>query len=56
MTYPGDGDYIFPEGLTLLSATGKAGVSWEPNIWMQHDLQDRARSSANPGDAARRAT
>jgi hypothetical protein len=25
MTYPGDGDYIFPESLILLSATGKAG-------------------------------
>ena len=36
MTFPEDGDYIFPEGLAPLRVEGGKGLYWEPNIWVLH--------------------
>jgi hypothetical protein len=38
MTFPEDGDYVFPGGLTLLNISGESGSYWEPNVWVQHDI------------------
>jgi hypothetical protein len=38
MSFPESGDYVFPEGLALLSVDTSAdrGAYWEPNVWMIH--------------------
>jgi hypothetical protein len=38
MTFPGDGEYVFPRGLAPLSVRGNIGSYWEPNVWMQHNV------------------
>ena len=38
MTFPEDGDYVFPGGLALLNISGGSGSYWEPNVWVQHDI------------------
>ena len=37
MTFPEDGDYIFPEGLAPLRVNDGTGVYWEPNVWVLHE-------------------
>jgi hypothetical protein len=37
MTFPEDGEYVFPFGLSPLRVDGGVGRYWEPNVWMQHD-------------------
>jgi hypothetical protein len=34
--FPEDGDYVFPQGLALLSIRAGRGEYWEPNVWMEH--------------------
>ncbi|WP_328841659.1 hypothetical protein [Streptomyces europaeiscabiei] len=38
MTFPESGDYVIPDGLSLLriSRSADEGVYQEPNVWMQH--------------------
>jgi hypothetical protein len=36
MTFPEDGDYVFPAGLAPLSVRDGIGSYWEPNVWMLH--------------------
>jgi hypothetical protein len=38
MAFPEDGDYVFPAGLAPLSVRGASGSSFEPNVWMLHDV------------------
>jgi GNAT superfamily N-acetyltransferase len=38
MTFPRDGDYVFPFGLAPLRVTDGVGFYWEPNVWMLHKL------------------
>jgi hypothetical protein len=38
MTFPSDGEYVFPAGLALLTVRGGTGHYWEPNVWMQHEI------------------
>jgi hypothetical protein len=38
MTFPDDGDYVFPGGLAPLAVAEGVGNYWEPNIWMLHDV------------------
>jgi hypothetical protein len=38
MSFPGDGQYVFPGGLAPLAVAGDVGSYWEPNIWMLHDV------------------
>ncbi|MGH9171802.1 MAG: GNAT family N-acetyltransferase [Acidimicrobiales bacterium] len=38
MTFPEDGDYIFPRGLAPLSVRNGVGLYWEPNVWMLHQF------------------
>jgi hypothetical protein len=38
MTFPEDGDYVFPSGLAPLRVRNGIGAYWEPNVWMLHDL------------------
>lgn len=38
MAFPEDGQYVFPRGLAPLTAEGRAGDYWEPNVWMAHDV------------------
>ena len=38
MTFPEDGDYVFPAGLAPLSVRDGVGSYWEPNIWMLHHI------------------
>jgi hypothetical protein len=38
MSFPDDGQYVFPRGLAPLTATGDVGDYWEPNVWMLHDV------------------
>ena len=38
MALPGDGDYVFPSGLTALRVQDGIGAYWEPNVWMHHEL------------------
>jgi hypothetical protein len=38
MTFPEDGDYVFPAGLAPLSVRDGVGSYWEPNIWMLHHV------------------
>ena len=38
MTFPEDGEYIFPLGLAPLQVHDGVGSYWEPNVWMLHDM------------------
>jgi hypothetical protein len=38
MTFPEDGDYVFPAGLAPLSVRDGVGSYWEPNIWVLHQV------------------
>ncbi|MGA8681303.1 MAG: hypothetical protein WB592_12575 [Acidimicrobiales bacterium] len=38
MTFPEDGEYVFPSGLAPLRVRDGIGVYWEPNVWMLHEL------------------
>ena len=38
MTFPDDGEYVFPAGLAPLSVRQGIGSYWEPNIWMRHQV------------------
>jgi GNAT superfamily N-acetyltransferase len=38
MTFPEDGDYVFPFGLSPLRVKDGFGSYWEPNVWMIHEL------------------
>jgi hypothetical protein len=40
MSFPEDGDYVFPGGLTTLQIdrAEDRGRYWEPNVWMHHTL------------------
>jgi hypothetical protein len=38
MTFPEDGEYVFPFGLAPLRVRDGIGSYWEPNVWMLHKL------------------
>ena len=38
MTFPEDGEYVFPFGLAPLLVREGSGAYWEPNVWMLHEL------------------
>ena len=38
MSFPADGDYVFPMGLAPLRVHDGVGSYWEPNVWMHHAL------------------
>ncbi|QDY76153.1 GNAT family N-acetyltransferase [Streptomyces qinzhouensis] len=44
MAFPGDGDYVFPEGLSTLRVdrTRDRAVYWEPAVWVTFDLRGPA--------------
>jgi hypothetical protein len=37
MTFPEDGDYVFPGALAPLHVANAMGCYWEPNVWMIHE-------------------
>lgn len=39
MTFPEDGEYVFPGGLAPLRVSDGEGDYWEPNVWMVHDVR-----------------
>ncbi len=38
MTFPEDGEFVFPSGLAPLRVRDGTGSYWEPNVWMLHDV------------------
>ncbi len=38
MTFPNEGEYVFPFGLSPLVVKDGVGSYWEPNVWMLHDM------------------
>jgi hypothetical protein len=38
MTFPEDGEYVFPGGLAPLLVKDDVGSYWEPNVWMRHEV------------------
>lgn len=38
LTFPEDGQYVFPGGLAPLEVSGGHGEYWEPNVWMEHQV------------------
>lgn len=36
ISFPEDGEYVFPGGLATLRVVDGVGSYWEPNIWMEH--------------------
>jgi GNAT superfamily N-acetyltransferase len=36
MSFPGDGEYVFPRGLATLSVSDGIGTHVEPNVWVLH--------------------
>jgi hypothetical protein len=46
MSFPGDGQYVFPGGLAPLAVAGDVGSYWEPNIWMLHDVPPPERHAS----------
>ena len=40
LAFPESGDYVFPRGLTTvrIDREANAGVYWEPNVWMRHEV------------------
>jgi hypothetical protein len=43
MSFPEDGDYVFPFGLSPLLIKDRVGSYWEPNVWMRHEVSSHAR-------------
>jgi hypothetical protein len=41
MAFPEVGQYVFPAGLATLTVSREEGEYWEPNVWMQHDVDRR---------------
>jgi hypothetical protein len=39
LSFPEDGDYVFPYGLAPLTVIGGIGEYWEPNVWMLHEVE-----------------
>jgi hypothetical protein len=39
LSFPEDGDYVFPNGLAPLTVSGGIGEYWEPNVWMLHEVE-----------------
>jgi hypothetical protein len=48
MTFPTDGDYVFPRGLAPLQVSDATGYYWEPNVWMIHDRRPQREDLARP--------
>jgi hypothetical protein len=42
MTFPEDGEYVFPFGLSPLLVQDGVGSYWEPNVWMLHEVSTHA--------------
>lgn len=42
MTFPDDGEYVFPRGLAPLTVTAGIGIYWEPDVWMRHTVRPGA--------------
>ncbi|MEU5976672.1 GNAT family N-acetyltransferase [Streptomyces sp. NPDC047315] len=42
MAFPGDGDYVFPEGLSTLRVdrARDRAVYWEPGVWITFDVRE----------------
>jgi hypothetical protein len=38
MSFPEDGDYVFPFGLAPLEVRAGTGRYWEPNVWVLHQV------------------
>ena len=38
MSFPGDGQYVFPGGLAPMTMSRGFGTYFEPNVWMLHEL------------------
>jgi hypothetical protein len=38
LSFPEDGEYVFPFGLAPLRVKDGIGFYWEPNVWMFHEL------------------
>jgi GNAT superfamily N-acetyltransferase len=38
ITFPEDGEYIFPHALATLAVHDGRGEYWEPNVWMRHPV------------------
>jgi GNAT superfamily N-acetyltransferase len=38
LTFPEDGEYVFPFGLSPLLVKDGVGSYWEPNVWMLHEV------------------
>jgi len=38
MRFPGDGEYVFPQGLALLVVRDGIGEHVEPNVWIRHSV------------------
>ena len=36
MSFPADGEYVFPGGLATLVVRGGVGTHVEPNVWVLH--------------------
>ena len=36
LTFPEDGEYVFPGGLAPVTFENGVGRYWEPNVWMRH--------------------
>ena len=36
ISFPEDGEYVFPGGLATLRVVDGIGSYWEPNVWMEH--------------------
>jgi hypothetical protein len=36
ISFPEDGEYVFPGGLATLRVVDGVGSYWEPNVWMEH--------------------
>lgn len=41
MSFPEEGDYVFPGGLAPLRVWDGQGDYWEPNVWVAHDAMPR---------------
>jgi hypothetical protein len=41
MSFPEEGDYVFPGGLAPLRVSGGQADYWEPNVWVAHDVMPR---------------
>jgi hypothetical protein len=41
VAFPEDGRYVFPGGLAPLTVSNGVGDYWEPNVWMEHQVEPR---------------